>query len=266
MNDDNTSPARVHRGRGVGQVAFLFGLAGRTELPGGVLRRMLADLGTSADATRSLLARMVRDGALNSRRAGRTTTYALAGDFLVGWDRVRRQAMTRPVPWDGTFHTVLHAVPEAHRAYRDALRRAAVLAGYGTLQPGVLIAPTDRRHVLAPLLDTAPAGAHVRLGTLGLTTTDAAAAASIAWDLPALADLYRAHAARLEAEPGPDDLRGYVEIFQPALTDTLREPALDPALLPTGWPGPELRRAFASFQGRHAPLVAAYLDDVLGKR
>ena len=263
VNINHTSPRLPSRGRGAGEVAFLFGLAGRSELPGVALRRMLDDLGHSADATRTLLARMVRAGQLVSHRQGRTTAYALAGEFLVGWERVRQQAMTRPSPWSGQFHAVLHAVPEEHRKFRDALRRTAVLAGYGTLQPGVLISLTDRRHVLAPLLEAVPAGARVRLGTLGLSVPDAADAASVAWDLPGLAQTYRDHIERLDSRPGPHDLRTFVEAFQPALTDTLREPALEEALLPADWPGAELRRAFGRFQERHEALVQAYLRDVL---
>ncbi|MGI3785934.1 MAG: hypothetical protein ACRYG2_34755, partial [Janthinobacterium lividum] len=236
MNTKHTSSDHPSRGRGVGQVAFLFGLARRPELAGVALRRMLGDLGLSPDASRALVARMVRAGQLASHRRGRTTTYALAGTFLAGFERVRSQAMTEPVRWAGHFHTVLHAVPEEHRAFRDALRRTALLGGYGMLQPGVLIATTDRRQVLADLLAAVPPGARVRLGTLGLPVTEAADAASVAWDLPGLAETYRGHVARLDAGPAPHDLRTYVEAYQPALTDTLREPGLDPLLLPAGWP------------------------------
>lgn len=264
MNEVNRSPHRLSRGQGVGQVAFLFGLTGRTTLPGPVLRRMLGELGHSDDATRTLLARMVRGGQLASQRHGRTTAYALAGDFLAGFERVRRQAMTEPVAWTGHFHAVLHAVPEEHRGFRDAFRRMAVLAGYGTLQPGVLISPTDRRHALAGVLDDVPPGARVRFATLGLSVADAADAAALAWDLPGLADTYRGHVARLDADPGPTDLRTFVETFQPALTDTLREPALDPVLLPRDWPGAELRRAFGRFDERHGHLASAALRDAAG--
>jgi phenylacetic acid degradation operon negative regulatory protein len=264
VNDKNTSPARVSRGRGPGEVAFLFGMAGTSMLPGAALRRLLSELDHSADAGRTLLARMVRAGQLTSHRQGRTTTYALAGDFLASWERVRTQAMTQPVPWTGQFHTVLHTVPEEQRAFRDALRRTAVLAGYGTLQPGVLISLTDRREVLAPVLERVPAGARVRLGTLGLGVVEAADAASVAWDLPGLAATYSAHIARLDARPGPPDLGTFVRTFQPVLTDTLREPALDPALMPRDWPGPALRRAYRRFSERHAALVDAAVRRALG--
>ena len=264
VNVNHTSPVGVARGRGPGEVAFLFGMAGERVLPGAALRRLLSELDHSADAGRTLLARMVRAGQLTSHRRGRTTTYALAGDFLAAWERVRTQAMTEPVPWTGQFHTVLHAVPEEHRGFRDALRRTAVLAGYGTLQPGVLISLTDRRAALAPVLDRAPAQARVRLGTLGLDVAEAADAASFAWDLPGLAATYTAHIARLDARPGPDDLGTFVRTFQPVLTDTLREPALDPALMPRAWPGPELRRAYRRFAERYQSLVEASLRDALG--
>ena len=253
----------------MGEVAFLFGLAGRTELAGSVLRRMLGDLGHTPGAVRTLLARMVRGGQLSSHRQGRTTAYALAGGFLAAWERVRDQAMTRPVPWPGHFHAVLHAVPEEHRAFRDQLRRAAVLSGYGVLQPGVLVALTDRSAVLADVLVAAPPDARVWVTTLGLSRADAAAAAVVAWDLPGLAERFRSHTRRLEAlDPdGPDRssaLRAFVRTLQPALTDTLREPALDPALMPGDWPGPALRAAVGQVSARHQPLVADYLHDVLG--
>ena len=122
---------------------------------------------------------MVRTGLLRSHREGRTTSYALAGPFLAAWERVRDQGMTRPVAWPGHFHAVLHAVPEEHRAFRDQLRRAAVQAGYGVLQPGVLISLTDRRHALAEVLTAAPPEARVRPATLGLDRADAAEAAAV---------------------------------------------------------------------------------------
>lgn len=257
---------RASRSRGGGLVAFLFGLAGRPELPGVTLRRMLADLEVSPDAARSLLARMVREDQLTSRRDGRTTTYALAGAFAAGWERVRDQAMTRPVPWPGHFHALLHTVPETHRGFRDQLRRAAVLAGYGVLQPGVLIALTDRSQALTDVLAAAPPDARIRRATLGMTRAEAADAASVAWGLPDLAARFHAHVAAMDPPapaPGPGAFRAFVDVLQPALTDTLREPALEPDLMPPGWPGPMLRTALGRYQRAHEPVLAAYRDEVL---
>lgn len=263
MNEAITGPGRrVARSAGAGRVAFLFGLTGQEWLSGAVLRRLLADLGVAPDAARSTLARMVRAGQLSSDREGRTTAYALAGAFAAGFERVRGQEMARPVPWPGHFHALLYSVPEPDRAFRDQFRRAATFAGYGVLQPGLLIALTDRSDALTDLVTTAPSAARIRPATLGLTTDHAAAAAAVAWDLPGLAQTYRGHIDRLvtaaAAAAGRPALRAYAEIYQPALIDTLDEPALDPVLLPPDWPGTRLREAFAAFEAAHAPLVERY--------
>jgi len=144
------------RGAGPGIVAFLFAVADRTALPGQVLHRLLTELDLTDTAARALVARMRRDGQLDSVRHGRTAEYRLAGAFLQSFHRVRDTRDRVPTPWTGAFHAVLHQVPESHRAYRDALRRAAVLGGFGILQPGVLISLTDRTAALGDLLDTAP--------------------------------------------------------------------------------------------------------------
>lgn len=268
MNEVTTAPSpRVARSPGVGRVAFLFGLTGRQRLSGAVLRRLLADLGVAPAAARSTLARMVRAGQLTSHREGRTTSYAMAGAFAAGFERVRGQDMTRPVPWPGHFHALLYSVPEQDRAFRDQFRRAATFAGYGVLQPGLLIALADRSDALAELVAAAPSAARIRTATLGMTTDQATAAAAAAWDLPGLAQTYRDHIDRLitaaaAGTTGPPSLRAYAEIYQPALSDTLKEPALDPVLLPPDWPGRRLRDAFTAFEAAHAPLVERYRDEL----
>ncbi len=57
-------------------------------------------------------------------------------------------------------------MPESARSYRDRLRRTAVLVGYASWQPGVLISVDDRSDALREVLADAPAGATVVLGRL----------------------------------------------------------------------------------------------------
>ncbi len=271
------------RGRSVGLVPFLFGVTGRPALPGSVLRRLLTDLGLSPDAARALLSRMCRHGQLVSEKRGRFVEYRLAGDFARGFERVRDQATARPVKWAGHFHVLLYQVPEGHRSFRDTLRRSAVLCGYGILQQGVLIAPTDRSSQLAPLLDHQPEGAQVWLSTLGLAPAEAARAAYIAWDLAGLARQYDAHIQRLSKrladhptgsaagtrvkpqppEVGAELLRDYVDTLAPALIDTLREPGLPAKLLPEDWPGPKLRMMLSQFTATFGPAIQSYSELVL---
>ena len=259
----------VSRSPSVGRVAFLFGLTGQEQLSGAVLRRLLADLGVAPAAARSTLARMARAGQLSSQREGRTTSYALTGAFAAGFERVRRQEMAQSIPWPGHFHALLYSVPESERAFRDQFRRAAIFAGYGLLQPGLLISLTDRSGTLAGVVAAAPPAAQIRMVTLGMTSGQAASAAATAWDLTRLARIYRGHLDRLieatQAAADTSSLRAYAEVYQPALTDTLREPALDRALLPADWPGTQLRAAFEAFQSAHAPFVEHYLHDLFDR-
>jgi len=273
---------RPSRGRSVALVAFLFGITGCPALPGVVLRRLLEDVGLSAAAARALLSRMRRHGLLVTERRGRNVDYRLAGDFARGFERVRDQVMAQPTEWSGRYHALLYQVPEQHRSFRDELRRTAVLSGYGILQQGVLIAPTDRRDPLSSLLARKPAGAQVWLSTLEMPPAEAARAASIAWDLADLAERYDAHIERLSGrlaaqEPGSgagsrptsdanraggELIRDYADLLAPALTDTLREPGLPVTLMPADWPGPKFRTILDQFTTTFGPATQRYLDSI----
>ena len=284
MDETITSNARTpSRGRSVGLVPFLFGVTGRDVLPGSVLRQLLSDVGLSPDAARAVLSRMRRHGQLASDRRGRGVEYRLIGEFARSFQRVRDQATARPPEWHGHFHALLYQVPERHRSYRDTLRRSAVLCGYGILQPGVLIAPTDRSGRLAAVLSRQPEDAQVWLSNLAMTPDNAARAASLAWDLPELARKYHHHisrlAGRLAAPPpglaagcpgrsaapaaGVAMLRGFVDLLAPALIDTLRNPGLPAILLPQDWPAPALQQAANEFTTTFGPTIQTYLDSLL---
>ena len=285
MDETITSNARTpSRGRSVGLVPFLFGVTGRDVLPGSVLRQLLGDVGLSPDAARAVLSRMRRHGQLASDRRGRGVEYRLIGEFARSFQRVRDQATGRPTEWHGHLHALLYQVPERHRSYRDTLRRSAVLCGYGILQPGVLIAPTDRSSRLAAVLSRQPEDAQVWLSTLGMTPDHAARAASIAWDLPELARRYHQHISRLAGrlaappsgladcwtggsaapEAGIAMLRDYVDLLAPALIDTLRNPGLPAILLPADWPVPALQQTADEFTATFRPTIQSYLDFLLG--
>ncbi|WP_051571472.1 PaaX family transcriptional regulator C-terminal domain-containing protein [Cryptosporangium arvum] len=258
----------ITRGSSVGLVPFLFGLAGRAALPGVGLRRLLGDLGLSDDAARALLSRLTRAGELTSERHGRTVDYRLAGNLARGFERIRTSGQAPPSDWSGSFAAVLYQVPEEHRAFRDALRRAAVLAGYGILQPGVLISMSELGTRLDGVLADRPVEARVWPARLALDVDDAAAAASIAWGLPELARGYHVHLGRLETagtrtptDP-PTALRTYADTLMPILVETLREPRLPPALMPPDWPGSELRTAIGRYSAVTVPAFTAYVDAV----
>ncbi|MEV0197035.1 hypothetical protein [Nonomuraea sp. NPDC050691] len=273
MNENVSPPrlaARPSRGRSVALVPFLFGAADRDELSGTALTRLLGDLGLTEAAARALIARMRKDGHLTGERHGGGTRYRLAGDLAAGFVRIRDNSPAAP-EWDGRFHALLYQVPEGERAYRDALRRAALLTGYGLLQQGVLIAVTDRSAGLGPLL-TPPEGVRLRRATIAMEEADAARAAYDAWGLGALSDLYSRYAEDLEVamrsapdRPAADAeaLRTLSRLLGKAMVDTLRAPRLPEPLRPAGGSLPRLQAAIGQAQRVYGPPAITYVRRVL---
>ncbi|GAA4260942.1 hypothetical protein GCM10022255_091600 [Dactylosporangium darangshiense] len=252
-------------------VPFLFGVAQRAELPGVGLTRLLGDFGLSEAAARALLLRMRQEGQVESIRRGRGAGYRLAGEYGRRFDRVRAGDRAAQPEWPGSFHALLYQVPESSRAFRDALRRAAVGLGYGQLQQGVLIALEDRTAQLGALADP-PADAQLFVTRLAMDAADAARAARIAWDLDELGRTYAEHTETLNAalaelaappEPCAETLLRYSDLLKTPMTETLRSPRLPDALLPDGWPVPALWRAIGEVQRVYGPAASAYVTAVL---
>lgn len=260
----------------MGRVYFAFGVARvqpGAQLAGPVLMRLLADLGLSGPAARSLLLRMRREGLLSSERAGREARYRLAPIVGAAQARLERQLHGDRPAWDGSFNGVLYTVPERHRAFRDRLRRCAQLLGYVTLRPGLLVATTDRRQELSSLLPAQPPGSQMFAIRLTLSARDSHRVAGELWDLDALAGRYRAVLADARnritrAERRPPRHTAALQEFA-AATLALYEvagddPDLPAQLLPPDWPGqqvgPTLHQAISVF----GPLLDEYFATIPG--
>lgn len=259
------------RSRTIGLVAFLFGTAAADELPGLALVRLLGDLGIGEVAARGLLARMRHDGQIRAVRHGREVGYRLDGPLAAAFRRLR--SPSPPPAWDGHFHALLHHVPEEHRGYRDRLRRMATFAGYGVMQPGVLVAVRDPSAAVAPVLADAPAGCRIHHATLAVDTADAARIAIDAWDLDDLATRLREHVSTMSAALAQEGrpptsaaaLRRFVELRNAPLVDLVADPGLPVALLPPDWPGGELARLMGQVQDRYGSVAAQYVRGVLAE-
>jgi phenylacetic acid degradation operon negative regulatory protein len=257
-------------------VYFAFGVAGvppGEPLAGRVLVRLLADLGLSESAARSLLLRMRREALLDSERAGREARYRLGPAPSAAQVRIEGQLRGRRPPWTGSFNGVLYEVPERRRAYRDRLRRTAHFLGYATLRPGLLVATTDRWDELLSLLPPQPPGSQLLRTRLTLSAEDSRQAAAKLWDLEAQAVRYRAalseaRARTDQAERHPPSaatgLRAFAAATLPVYEAGADDPDLPAELLPPDWPGdqigPALGRAFQVF----GPLIDEYLAALTG--
>ena len=258
-----------------GAVIFAFGLVGpkHPAIPGPVLVAILGALGFGEATARATILRMRRGGRLTSVRRGPVVEYALTPASRALSDEVLRPIMGARPAWDGIFHALLFSVPERGRTYRDALRRAAVLAGFGLLQPGVFVTPDEHRWTrLELLLRAAPTGSRLVRAELRLSLVDAAAAARDAWPLGELARRYRAQIkqldrvvaeCRVDPPTGAAALRRMWEAMTPVFATAAEDPALPAELLPAYWPGEDMRQAVATASSALVPAIQTHLREIM---
>lgn len=266
---------RALRDSASGAVVFAFGASGAGPGPllGPVLVALLGALGMSELTSRATILRMRRGGWLTSVRRGPVVEYALTAPA-----RALAAAVLAPIlgdrpAWDGVLHGLLFTIPESGRAYRDALRRAAVLAGFGLLRPGLLVTPDERRwDRIESMFATAPAASRLLRAELRLAPAEARSAAAEAWPLDALATTYRKQAAELlrvvndhrTAPPtGPSAVRLMWEVMTPISGTAISDPTLPRELLPADWPGSEVKRAVEAAGIVVGPGVRAYIADLV---
>lgn len=237
-------------------------------LPGPALIGLLGELGLSEGAARSAILRMRRAGWLISQRTGRTVAYAPSEQVVAGHRRRADGFTSTGPPWDGSFHALLVSAAENRRAFRDALRRAAHIAGYRRLQAGLLVAASDRRAELGDLLQVIPPGASVVSGRLQLGPEDMRRVAQDLWALVELADRYQALASRATAaaatarsdpRQGSDAFRSFADATLPIYEAIADDPGLPEALLPAHWPGPQLAAALAETLAAFGPALVAHV-------
>ena len=261
-----------------GAVIFVFGLA-RPEhaaIPGPALVSILGALGFAEATVRATILRMRREGRLSSHRRGPVVDYELASASRALADEVLAPVLSERPAWNGSFQALFFTVPENARRYRDALRHAAVLAGFGSLQPGVLVTPDGRRWTrLESMLRAAPQGSRLLRAELGLGAAEARAAAAVAWPLEELARKYREQAAQLEAvarefsvhAPEPATaVRMLWESMSPLFETAVEDPNLPAQLLPIDWPGEQMRQAVIDASMALMPSAAVYLRGLWSKR
>lgn len=247
-------------------LGFVFGVLDATAIPGPILVELCGSVGFAEDATRQLLARMVRSGDLESRRVGRVSVYSLAGQYRSRWERLRHGDC--PPAWSGAFHVVIYEVSERHRRYRDALNEAAARAGFARLRPGLLLG------LSAPIwLETLgrQRSCLVETGNLAVDLETARRLAAHAWKVDTAAGELRRLATRLRRELARPDLprkpndalREQFEWTRRAGQVRFAVPNLPSELLPAEWPAGEVHQLFGQLNSRFIPVTGKQLYEVL---
>jgi phenylacetic acid degradation operon negative regulatory protein len=268
--------------RGVGEgearqprelIVTLYGLYSRDDggrLAVAALVRLMAGLGVDEPAVRSAVSRLKRRGLLAADRRGGAAGYVLtpqARRILDDGD-ARIFGRRRATAADG-WVLVVFSVPESRRDRRHALRTVLARLGFGTVAPGVWVAPGHLADEAVEALRSAELDGYVQL----FRGTPAAPQVADWWDLDALQARYAAfldrHApvrARWARRRRPDPAVAFAD-HAALVTDWRRLPYADPGLplelLPPRWNGVRAADLFADLDARLAGPARTHAQAVI---
>ncbi|GGZ60617.1 PaaX family transcriptional regulator C-terminal domain-containing protein [Streptomyces subrutilus] len=249
-------------------IVTFYGAYGRSfegPVPVSALVRLLGAAGVDAPSVRSSVSRLKRRGFLLPAPAvDGAAGYALSDEARQLLDDGDRRIYGGPRPSDAWLVAVF-SVPEQERHKRHLLRSRLARLGFGSVAPGVWIAPAALAEETGHTLERLQLTPYVELfrgAHLGFAPT--AEAVGRWWDLAALAkqheeflDLHEPGLRALRSGPEPTPEEAYRRYLL-ALDTWRRLPYADPglprALLPADWPG---ERAAAVFAELHARLHGA---------
>ena len=221
------------------------------ELPVAHLVHLAGLFGINENRARVALSRMVRAGEVVTDGSGR---YRLTGHLLDRRDRQEASRRGETGPWRGGWAIVVVTETGAAPEERSARRRQLVRARLGERREGVWLRPDNITLAPDPADD---AGVTVFTGR---PASDPAQLAALLWDLAGwaegAADLLRRMA---DLRPsGPDDLAPGFVLSASVLRHLQADPLLPVELLPVGWPGPDLRRAYTAWDARYRRVLVEW--------
>ncbi len=219
------------------------------ELPGSWFTRALTTLGVDEMAIRQTLYRMEREGALVSRKEGRTKVYSATPSTRAVIDAGSAK-MRPPVEekWDGTWTLVRFLLDGGMRQIRDRLREVLQVEGFASLGSGLYIHPRDRSSRLAGAVKALNVAGRVHIfrGPRLHGVSERSFVREL-WDVDAIAVRYREFVAAFDGLAGrnrwdPREAAAvrFALVFR-FLEVAWDDPELPPDLLPARWPGRRAR-------------------------
>jgi phenylacetic acid degradation operon negative regulatory protein len=252
-------------------IITIYGLCARDEgnwLSVAPLLRMMSDLGVDGQAVRSSVSRLKRRDMLRSLHRSGAAGYALSPASLdVLREGDARIFGTRRATLGDGWALVVFSVPETQRAKRHELRTRLAHLGFGTVAPGVWLAPGTLACVAEETLARRQLAGYVdifRADHLGYA--DLADRVRQWWDLDGLSakytqfiERYQPLAQRIAAHGVPAGRQAFRD-YASTLIAWQRLPYLDPGLplelLPAGWSGVTAGQVFAELNGHlHKPAL-----------
>ena len=240
-------------------ILTLYGLYARDEhnwLSVSAVVRLMSDLGIDSAGVRSSISRLKRRGVLEAMKVETTAGYSLSSGALevLREGDIRIFGPKRATEADGLL-IVVFSVPESERDRRHQLRTLLSGLGFGTVSPGVWVAPSVVQQETVNMLTTRGLAPYVDIfrasyehfGSLDERVRQW-------WDLEAIGAEYSKFndnfgAVRAGWKKSTKAPQKAFEVYVPLLTEWRRLPYLDPGLpasvLPRDWSGTRATELFA---------------------
>ncbi|MFB4320224.1 PaaX family transcriptional regulator C-terminal domain-containing protein [Actinomadura sp. 21ATH] len=207
--------------------------------------------GIAEGTIRVALSRMVAAGDLVQipERGG---AYELTERLVQRQARQDESRFPRTRPWDGTWEiAVVTAERRRPAAERAALRQAMSALRLAELREGTWLRPANLGRPRPEIVQRQCAFLS------GRPEEEPAALAASLWDLDGWACTARELRAALDAA---GSLAEQFTVSAAVLRHLLRDPLLPAALLPAGWPGPELREHYERFEADFERLLTDHIS------
>lgn len=230
--------------------------------------RLSGSLGITDPIARSAISRMKRQGYVeSSRQEGRAGYRLTQRSIRIILDAEKRIFGRARAEADDRWIIVGYSVPESRRELRHQIRTALIRLGFGTISPGVWIAPDH--------LGDEARGALRQLGVADfvdvfsadyLAFGEPAAKVAAWWDLELFTTMYYGFIERfgpfVERESGTLTPEEAFRVHVSMRTAWQRLPYLDPglplALLPSPWPGTHAEEVFTRLDAALSGPAAEY--------
>jgi phenylacetic acid degradation operon negative regulatory protein len=241
---------------------LVFGVARHDgTIPAGDVFAVATACHRSTEQVRSCLRRLVGEGLFHRDGVGQRAVYRPTDDGLRALAAFGSRALRAHVQdterdgWDGRWHLVAFAVPEARRTARDALRDHLGVLGGASIHNGLYVSPHPWDKDVAATAEALGVVDHVTLAATDVLTVGGASEsrelAARLWPLDDLAARYQAFLDRWSVAL---DHLGHMQRHRQRLPDSAflpgslamalayrscldADPLLPPELLPHPWPG-----------------------------
>ena len=279
-DDEQTLTAGGGAARPRALLLSVYGLYAREDggwLSVAALIQLLGRVAVDEPAVRSSISRLKRRGLLQPRTVDGAAGYELSDPARALLGRGDRRIFDRkPAQTADGWVLAVFSVPESERRLRHLIRSRLATSGFGSVGPGVWIAPAALEAEAREVLEPDGLSRYVDLFLAHYRSEDLLREVGTWWDLAAVDERYRAFDAvhrpvlarwsrRRTLDPG-EAFGDYVRAVTAWRPLPFADPGLAPELLPADWAGHAASRTFADLRARVEAPAHRFVDQIRAAR